>query len=167
MGVSTSPAQLAAKIEALAVALNRGDDLLVVDAAKVAKGIIKAGAPGRLRGVGKHGATLNVRYTVSTSGDSPAALVFATGPWQLIERDTRPHQIPRQRSYATFEGVYGHAVVPGGSEAPPHGKRGVRTRVGHPGTKGKAPWRKGVERAITPITRVFRNSGERVIGAIF
>lgn len=167
MGVSHSFEQLQAKLEALVVELRKGDDLLVAEAAKLAKQTIKAGAPARLRGVGKHGASLSIRTTLTTTADDPAALVFATGPWALIERDTSPHQIPRQRVSRSFEGVFGHAVIPGGVEGGVHGKGGVRTRVRHPGTHGQHPWAKGVERSIPLVQQIFRHTSEAAIGAIF
>jgi hypothetical protein len=167
MGTSHSVAALQAKLEALIVELRKGDDVLVAEAAKLTKQTIKAGAPARLRGVGKHGATLGVRYTVTKTADEPAALVYATGPWALIEFDTRAHQIPRQRVSARFEGVFGHAVIPGGAEGGVHGKRGVRTRVHHPGTHGKKPWAHGVERSVPLIRQVFVHTSEAALGAIF
>jgi hypothetical protein len=158
---------LAAKLKGLAELYSKGDTTLVREAAQLSKATIVAGSPSRLRGVGKRGARLSVRYTLTKTADDPAALVFAVGPWQLIERDTRPHQIPRERRTRSFEGVYGHAVIPGGSEAPPHGPRGVRTRVHHPGTKGKKPWARGVEKATPLVTLLFHRLGEDAIRAWF
>src|SRR5690242_12676640 len=48
---------------------------------------------GKLRGVGKRGAKVGVRYDIANN----RALVRATGPFQLLERDTKAHQIPRVR----------------------------------------------------------------------
>lgn len=87
---------------------------------------------GKLRGVGKRGAKIGVRYDVA--GDT--ALVRATGPFQLIERDTKAHRIPKVRGARARKRV---VAIPG---------VGVRAWANHPGTKGKHPWAKGVVAAI-------------------
>jgi hypothetical protein len=171
MGTSPSPQALVAKLQAAARAYGDLDQTVVREAAKVATATIKTGSPSRLRGVGKHGAALNVRTTFSSAGAAAVsgaqALVFGVGPWHLIENDTEAHQIPRQRRSATFEGVFGHAVIPGGSESPPHGKRGVRTKVWHRGTHGQHPFAKGVARADPLIGRVLDARATIVMRAIF
>lgn len=143
------------------------DGRTVRAAAQLTKETVLAGAPARLRGVGRNGARLNARYTLTTAGANPQALVFAVGPWQLIERDTKPHQIPRQRSTRSFEGVYGHAVVPGGAVGGVHGKGGVRTRVHHPGTHGKHPWARGIVAAEPRVARLFERQTVDAIGRVF
>lgn len=87
---------------------------------------------GKLRGVGKRGAKVGVRYDVL--GDK--ALVRATGPFHLLERDTKEHRIPKVRGARARKRV---VVIPG---------VGVRAWANHPGTKGKHPWAKGVTVAI-------------------
>lgn len=91
---------------------------------------------GKLRGVGKRGAKIGVRY--DTIGDK--ALVRATGPFHLLERDTKAHTIPKTRGARARKRV---VVIPG---------VGVRAYANHPGSKGKHPWEKGVVAAI-PIQR--------------
>lgn len=91
---------------------------------------------GKLRGVGKRGAKIGVRY--DALGDK--ALVRATGPFHLIERDTKAHPIPKKRGARARKRV---VVIPG---------VGVRAWANHPGTHGKHPWEKGVVAAI-PIQR--------------
>jgi hypothetical protein len=166
MGTSSSPEQLAAKLARVASAYADLDRVLVREAAGLLRASVTAAAPDHLRGVGKKGARLSVATKYGGSAE-PQALVFARGPWQLIERDTKPHQIPRQRRSASFEGVYGHAVIPGGAEGDKHGKRGVRTRVAHPGTKGKHPWQRGADAARLPIERLFQTRCEHVLAAVF
>src|SRR5687768_13793178 len=83
---------------------------------------------GKLRGVGKRGAKIGVSFTVT----GHTAIVKATGPFPLIESDTKAHRIPRERGK---RGRKRYAVIPG---------VGVRAFANHPGTKGKHPWRKGV-----------------------
>lgn len=87
---------------------------------------------GKLRGVGKKGAKVGVRYDIL--GDK--ALVRATGPFQLIERDTKAHRIPKVRGARARKRV---VVIPG---------VGVRAWANHPGTKGKHLWAKGVVAAV-------------------
>ncbi len=88
---------------------------------------------GKLRGVGKRGAKVGVRYDFVNSA---SALVRATGPFHLLERDTRAHRIPKTRGGRARKRV---AVIPG---------VGVRAWANHPGTKGKHPWAKGVAVAL-------------------
>lgn len=109
---------------------------------------------GKLRGVGvgKNGAKIGVSFSVT----GRTALVKATGPFPLIESDTKAHRIPREQGK---RGRKRYAVIPG---------VGVRAFADHPGTKGKHPWRKGViaaqpaaERAngvalTQAMTRAFR-----------
>lgn len=87
---------------------------------------------GKLRGVGKKGAKIGVRYDIL--GDK--ALVRATGPFHLLERNTKPHRIPKERGPRARRRV---VVIPG---------VGVRAFAQSPGTKGKHPWEKGVVAAI-------------------
>lgn len=106
---------------------------------------------GRLRGVGTKGARIGVRYDVKGT-DNPVALVRATGPFHLIERSTRPHRItPKSRR----RGQRKRAVaIPG---------VGPRASAQHPGTKAKAVFSKGVERAQPGVRRIV---GESVMKAI-
>lgn len=87
---------------------------------------------GKLRGVGKKGAKVGVRYDLA----GKTALVRATGPFQLIENATKAHRIPRTRGTRARKR---YVVIPG---------VGVRAWANHPGTKGKHPWAKGVAAAI-------------------
>ncbi len=135
--------------------------------AKLVKRSVLALAPERLSGVGKNGAKLGAGYNVLSSEGVARALVHATGPWQLIERDTKAHQIPKQRQSASFVGVYGHAVIPGGAVGGVHGAGGVRTRVKHPGTKGKHPWAKGVDAAVPLIPQAQSAAVTASLSAIF
>jgi hypothetical protein len=154
MGVSRSPEELARKLGTMAVAFSRYDSEVVRIAAQATKQTIQATSPSRLRGVGKRGARLNVRYTLTTTADNPAALVFATGPWQLIERDTKPHDIPKVRGKRARRR---YAVIDGHPYARAH----------HPGTRGQHPWAKGVEIAKPVIGRVFDQGAGLIMGRIF
>jgi hypothetical protein len=90
---------------------------------------------GKLSGVGRKGAKVGVRYDIQ--GRRNSALVRATGPFQLIERDTKAHRMPRERKTARAKKRV--VVIP---------NVGVRAWAQHPGTKGKHPWAKGVAAAV-------------------
>jgi hypothetical protein len=87
---------------------------------------------GKLRGVGKKGAKVGVTFVVTGN----TALVRATGPFPLIESDTKAHRIPKVRGSRARRRVI---VIPG---------VGVRSFANHPGTHGKHPWEKGVVAAV-------------------
>lgn len=123
---------------------------------------------GRLRNVGSSGARLGVRYDVKGQ-KNPTGLIRATGPWHLVEYDTKRHFIVARglgfRSTAATRGQRASragTVMAFGGQARGifggYGKKGKRALViggmarayaAHPGTKGRAPFRKGVE-AGTP-----------------
>lgn len=88
---------------------------------------------GKLRGVGRKGAKVGVRYDF---GGQKTALVRATGPFHLLERDTRAHREPKIRGARARKRIL---VIPG---------VGVRAWANHPGSKGKHPWEKGVIAAV-------------------
>lgn len=102
---------------------------------------------GKLRGVGKKGARIGVRYDIANN----KALVRATGPFHLLERDTKAHRIPKVRGSRARKRV---VVIPG---------VGVRAFANVKGTKGKHPWEKGVAAAI-PIQE--KAQGIALLGAL-
>lgn len=114
---------------------------------------IYAKAPGgRMRGVGKSGARVGVKATVQ-EGKNPTAIVQATGPLHLLERDTHAHAIPsvtKSRRTRTAAGRLSHKRESTGTPIV-GGKvlffNGVyRNSVHHPGTKGQHPFERGVNR---------------------
>lgn len=148
MGTSRSPLQVEEKFAALAGTMGKAVPIGVAAAAKVTKATIEASraaagaGSGRLRGVGKRGAAIGIRVVVTPSPITAEALVKATGPWPLLENDTPPHVIPKERA----RGKQRVAVVP---------SVGPRARVQHPGTKGKKPWAHGVDAARPLSTKAF------------
>lgn len=114
----------------------------VNEAALVIKTTVLAGSPSRLSGVGKKGAKLNVRYDIK-GAKNPTALVRATGPWPLIERDTKPHDIPKARGK---RGQVRPLLI---------GDQWVEGPVHHPGTKGQHPFAKGVEKSLPLVHKIF------------
>lgn len=157
MGVSTSWAQLDAKLDAFArdaADLPKGQ---VGRSALLTKKSVQVFMPDRLRGVGKKGAKLTIRYNEGSYADGAKALVYVTGPAQLIERDTAKHQIPRARGPRARSrwAVLPQAVARSSGK----GESRVFARVNHPGTKGKHPWAKGVAAALPLINREFDAAG--------
>jgi hypothetical protein len=117
-------------------------DIVIVGALAVKKSVqtqmAAAGVNnGKLRGVGKKGAKVGVHYTLA----GKTALVRATGPFHLIENNTKPHREPKVRGARARKRV---VVIPG---------VGPRAWANHPGTKGKHPWAKGVVAAIPVAER--------------
>jgi len=137
----------------------------VYEAVAVAEDAIHASSPSRLRGVGKRGAPLNVRHTITTTAENPAALVFGTGPWALIEFDTRAHREPRStRRRRARQRVM---VVPSAAGARGGDDPGLRTIVNHPGTKGQHVFERGARAAEPAIARLFQSQVEVAMRAIF
>lgn len=87
---------------------------------------------GKLRGVGKKGAKIGVRYDFV---NRTTTKVRATGPFHLLERDNKDHRTPKIRGARAKKRV---VVIPG---------IGVRAFANVKGSKGKHPWAKGVAAA--------------------
>jgi len=155
VGTSRSPAELQSKLNHLVRDYQDLPVALVREASLATKASIKAIAPARLRGVGKKGQKLDVGFNMIGRGESAQSLIFARGPWQLIERDTAAHRIPRERGKRAR---MRYAVIPG---------VGVRAWAHHPGTKGQHPWAKGVAAAKPVVARLFASRSELVIRRIF
>ena len=90
MGTSHSWAEVTVKFKSLAREYADLPKSQVEEASLIVKKSVVTRAPARLRGVGKRGAKLGVRYNLTQQREAVAqSLVFATGPFQLIERDTK------------------------------------------------------------------------------
>jgi hypothetical protein len=155
VGVSRSPAELRRKLDRLA---DDYDDLplaLVKDGSLVVKRAVTRRAPARLSGVGKRGAKIGVRYNVGNYGGTPQSLIHATGPFHLIERDTKAHRIPKERGLRARKR---YAVIPG---------VGVRAYAKHPGTQGQFPWAKGVRESLPIVRRMLESKAAHALRRIF
>lgn len=93
---------------------------------------------GRRGGPRKLNAYYNVKGKVN-----PTAIIRARGPLQLIERDTAPHEI---RPRAKKRGQAKRALRFDGRFA---------SVVHHPGTRGKHPWQKGLNKARPRTKQIF------------
>lgn len=139
MGSSSSPDELAAKLFKAGAGIDKASrDGLAKSALLVKSSVVaELGGVTRLRGVGKKGSRIGVRYDLRGDGATQHAEVKATGPFQLIERDTSPHEI----------GPKGKKRGRNGQSAVRLADGGFRRRVHHPGTTGKHPFARGVARA--------------------
>jgi len=99
----------------------------------------------------KGGAKLGVITKVSGSGSSTNALIKATGPWHLIERDTAKHQVGAKLN---SEGDY-PVLHWGGIWATGPFMAG--------GSHGRHPWRIGTKHAQPKVAKLYE---KEVGGAI-
>lgn len=133
-----TPAQAARKFSRLAADIPTMRQKALVASAQVmkqsAQGTLRIAAPRGQLNVGKRGARVGVRYDQPTPN---TALVRMTGPAHLLESDTKPHRIPREKvGRGRARRANSKLIsIPG---------VGVRAYANHPGTKGKHPWAKGV-----------------------
>lgn len=152
MATSTSAAQFASRIAKMGQAVKDAPKVAVKAAALSMKGDIEkarnaaVGGDGRMSRVGKKGAKLGVNFKIH--GDGMEARMKATGPWPLIESNIPAHRIgPKKkggRRGIAFRGV-------------------VRASAQHPGTKGKKPWKKGVDSGTPKAVKILR---EQTINAV-
>lgn len=126
---------------------------------------------GRLRNVGKNGARVGVRLQRGAN----SIVVQATGPLQLIERDTKAHQIPRSvgvRRRRTATGRLSHQRESTGrvlSARRPLFINGswVTGPVNHPGTQGKYPFERGALAAEPAALTAARTIFARSLASVF
>ncbi len=118
------------------------------------KQVIVASSPGRLRNVGKKGARLGVKVTVRGGAGNAVGVVRATGPWQIIEFDTKAHRLPRERRRKASGPV---------SLGPDR----VYSNVNHPGTKGKHLFGKAAIAARPLLPKVYQRELILAMAKIF
>lgn len=167
MPVTRTPEEFARRLgrypSALEKATRAGTEAMAFEVKRtVERNLRAAGVPanGRLRGVGRRGARIGVRYDVA-GFQNPSAFIRMFGPAHLVEGPTRPHEIPRASRVARGRrrGQRRYVVIPG---------VGVRSRAMHPGTRGKYPWRIGVAIAKPKLPKVqmkfYVDSLKRTLG---
>ncbi len=172
----TTAKALAANFRSAANALQTDRDATVARTAAAVKKTMIAernkavGADGVMSGAGK----LGVRYTDVRNG---SVKVSATGPWQLIENDTKSAGVIVGRSAKTGRRVHsrgtssrtaakrlsrtlgfltGQKGAFAGLRPLSVGGYGVFAKVRDKGTKGKKPWAKGVTKARPVAEREMR-----------
>lgn len=112
---------------------------------------VATGGDMRLSNVGARGARLNARFDVRGTVN-PTALIRATGPMQLIEYDTKPHEIRPRRRRGTKVLKLPNGYVP---------------KVRHPGTRGKRPFARGAERGALRSAEKFNEAIEQAMRRTF
>lgn len=105
--------------------------------------MVATGGDNRLSGVGKNGKRVGARYDIK-GRVNPTALIKATGPLHLIERDTSAHEIKAKRRR-------------GGNAALKVGDKFYRS-VEHPGTRAKRPFGKGVDKTAYRTPEIFNEA---------
>jgi hypothetical protein len=135
------------------------------------------GGKNRLSGVGKNGARVGVRSKVFATSETATAIISASGPLHLLERDNKKHDIPRTESSrrlrtpagrlsykreATGRALSGRKVLfLKGAQHP------ILGPVHHPGTKGKHPFEKGVNRAERDAVAATLARGTAAMAKVF
>lgn len=155
MGVSRSGKQLALKLDRLAddledvpyAAINQGS--MIAKSAVLGFATVASGGDRRLSGVGRRGARVGVRYNITRQPDGAKSLIFATGQFHLMERDTkagvrqRKRRSRRSKTYGPTPGYY------------------------HPGTRGKHPWARGIASVAAKLERLVAQPTTALMRRIF
>lgn len=165
-----------AQINKLAAAYERTPAQVVAASGRVYRDVIARDigavtAGSKLRNVGKRGSVVGVKLTVNSS----TATVQATGPLQIIERDTREHTIPRttltrrQRTKSGRASRKREATGRNSTGRVPLKINGdwVLGPVTHPGTKGKHPFERGVLEAEVPAALAAKAVVDQAILGVF
>jgi hypothetical protein len=148
-----TPAEFVGKLGELNAAGAAIPGLGIRPAAELVASAIMAAAPKRLRGVGRGGASLGARVTVNAASFGEASAdVRPVGPFQLIEHDTRPHQIPREGNVGRKWAVFGGNVY---------------SRVDHPGTHGQHIWEHASIAAAPAVERLYGRENETALQRVF
>lgn len=160
-------------------AIGTGSKATVSTAALAAKRIHErdiervAGSDMALSGVnaakGRKGNTkVGVRFTLEGNANTPEAFIKATGPLQLVERNTSGHVIrsaySKGKSRKGFVGPTRAGQFSGGSNAVINIPGiGFRRSARHPGTTGQHPWRKGTVKAAPVIRKAMAGRTASII----
>jgi hypothetical protein len=161
MSWSGTPREFITKLEQLKIEHDLIPRRVIEAGSLLVKTNVMSITPSRLSGVGRRGAKIDVRYKTAAWGNHGwQSVIFATGPFQLIERDTRPHIEPRQNS--TSRGKKRFVVIPN-----PSSGEGVYRLVHHPGTRGKHTFERGVEVSIPIVQEMFTKESSGVSHATF
>lgn len=125
----------------------------------------KEAAPNLTLRVGKKGRKIGVAYRPLGVA---SYIVTATGPYQLVERDTKAHLTPRRRKGAEFG-----RTKKGKKRVYRKGKKiyipgiGVRMYAHHPGTTGKHPFEKAVNGAAPLMEKIVKEEIADEVGETF
>lgn len=149
---SSVGAQMSRKLDRAASELARSKRTAVRNAALVTTNAVRdeirrVAPSGKLRGVGKNGTRVGARF------DQPSedtAIVRATGPLHLVERDTKAHEIrPKSKGRGAKRTQRKGAIrLADGSFV---------AVVQHPGTKGQRPFEKGIDKGRPKAIKEMRD----------
>ena len=111
------------------------------------------GGDNRLSGVGKRGTRVGAKYTV-TGSVNPTAFIKATGPMQLIEHPTSPHEIkPKARRR-------------GKNKALRFDSGNFARSAKHPGTRPYRPFERGYLKTRDSTGRTYDAEVQRAIRTV-
>lgn len=144
MGVSHSVAEFTGKIEKTATNVAAAKRPAMNAAALAAKTEMQRGAPTFLRGVGRKGAKIGVRYTLF--GDNKAVVRWY-GPAHLLNNPTKPHTITPKGRRGRRGGK--RALVINGQPV---------ARAQHPGTRGRGFFQKSKPRATREAVNAYNRT---------
>lgn len=102
---------------------------------------------------------VGVKHVVlSPSATSPRVLVKATGALHLLANPTDAHDIDVKHPHGRRYSVRAQAL---------RTPFGPKSKVHHPGTKGKNTWQRGVDRARPAVVEVAEHAAEQAVRAAF
>ena len=87
---------------------------------------------------------------------NPTSLIRARGPWGLVENGAKPHSIPKRGQLARRSRL-GRGGFSDRKAMPINGNFRYVVR-NHPGTRGKQPFRKGLDRATPRAIKVLHTT---------
>ena len=159
MGTSRSAAEFVGKINRAGDAFRKAERDALSEAAfagkKIIEGSIRSVVPDMRMSMGGRNAKVGVRYDIKGTS-KPTALMRATGPLHLVENDTSPRVIPKERKRR--RGARKTLLLPDG---------GLRRSVKHPGTKGQQPFAEGRKAAEPVMTKMIRSRYLKVARGVF
>jgi len=112
----------------------------------------------RLSGVGRRGARIGVRYTITRGGTE--AWIAARGPLHLLERGTRGHEITPKRKHAVSSPALERSRRDGA------GRTNAAARVTVRGTRARHVWGRAVSDVAPDVGRFYaQRVSERILAA--
>lgn len=160
MGTSSTPGQLAAKMEAAALGVLDGAREGVREAAIVGKAIFEAELPARrLSRVGRRGAKVGARFENPTSMKNPQAILKYVGPVHWLNSGTSKHLIGpkgwrRGRASGRLKFTGGDGEI----------RAGV---VEHPGTDGREFFPGAVKKVAAAAPKQIKAAQHRALLKVF
>lgn len=153
MGTSTSVDAFASKIAAGGKAIEKAEKVTIAESAQAGKKIMQANMGfTRLRGVGKKGAKVGVRYKI-VGGSHPSALLSYFGAVHLVNNNTSPHRIEPKAGRRGAK-----ALNVGGN---------LRANADHPGTRGKKFFEHSKPQVATAAGKIQQRNVSTTLRSIY